>query len=95
MDKLRRGEKRQGVRPRTHRCFETDEGWFLRTREGIPVGPYETKFDADLASCLLRPKLAKLKNTAEVVSAIRCFLDEQSHGLKQLRPPEQHSAAGG
>ena len=82
MDKRRRGEKRQEVRPRTHRCFETDEGWFLRTREGIPVGPYETKFDANLASCLLSPKLAQLKDTAEVVSAIQSFLDDQSHGLK-------------
>ena len=57
MFKSRRGEKKNVTAERTRRFFQTNEGWFLRTREGIPVGPYETVLDVEIAASLLSPKL--------------------------------------
>ncbi len=80
MIKPRRGEKHNDDCMRTQRYFETDEGWFLRTREGIPVGPYKTAFDVEVAASLLSPKLAQAEKTSEIVATIQAFLRDPAYG---------------
>ncbi len=80
MIKPRRGEEHDNACVRTQRYFETDEGWFLRTREGIPVGPYETAFDAEIAASLLSPQLAQVEKSSEVISMILAFLCDPLKG---------------
>ncbi|MCZ6642327.1 MAG: DUF6316 family protein, partial [Gammaproteobacteria bacterium] len=65
---------------RTQRYFETDEGWFLRTREGIPVGPYQTAFDVEIAASLLSPQLAQADKASEVISTIQAFIRDPVKG---------------
>ena len=80
MIKPRRGEQHDDDCVRTQRYFETNEGWFLRTREGIPAGPYKTAFDVELAASLLSPKLAQVESASEVVSTIDSFLRDPFYG---------------
>ena len=80
MIKPRRGEEHDNDCVRTQRYFETDEGWFLRTREGIPVGPYDTAFDVEVAASLLSPKLAQAEKTSEIVATIQAFRRDPAYG---------------
>ena len=73
----RRGEDGEADRVRTPRYFQTDEGWFLRTREGISVGPYPTEFDAEISSSLL---CAQLDDESKSVSAIHSFIRDPAYG---------------
>ena len=76
----RRGEDGEADRVRTPRYFQTDEGWFLRTREGISVGPYPTEFDAEISSSLLCARLAQLDDESKSVSAIHSFIRDPAYG---------------
>ena len=82
MMKLRRGEDHSEDCVRSPRYFETDEGWFLRTREGIPVGPYEKEFDVKLAASLLSPKLKQSEGGSDIVYTIQSFLRDPCYGPK-------------
>jgi len=76
----RKGEKPTSNCIRTARFFETDEGWFLQTREGIQVGPYPSSFDAELASSLLISRLAQLDPDEAPAQAIHSFLRDPAYG---------------
>ncbi|MCZ6655972.1 MAG: DUF6316 family protein [Gammaproteobacteria bacterium] len=76
----RRGEQNVPERVRTPRYFQTDEGWFLRTREGISVGPYSSKFDAEISSSLLCPRLAQLDDESKAVATIHAFIRDPAYG---------------
>ena len=80
MIKQHSGEEHDNACIRTQRYFETNEGWFLRTREGIPVGPYKTAFDVELAASLLSPKLAQVESASEIISTIETFLGDPVYG---------------
>ncbi len=76
----RRGEPNAPDRVRTPRYFKTDEGWFLRTREGISVGPYPSKFDAEISSSLLCARLAQLDDESKTVATIHSFIRDPAYG---------------
>ena len=73
-DKVREGEK-----PRTwyrgERIFLNKQGWYFHTREGIEVGPYNCRFDAEMDMEVLiknlaaDPRSALQKIHAQAVSA--------------------------
>ena len=48
---------RTGEKPRTwyrsDRVFKTKGAWFVRTREGVEIGPYSCRFDAEIDADLL------------------------------------------
>ncbi len=44
---------------RSRRTFATSQGWLVKTREGLSLGPYPTEFDADLVAALLVAQLAQ------------------------------------
>ena len=67
---------RQDELPRTwfrsDRVFRSDGQWFFHTREGIAVGPYKTRFEAEIDAGMLMSQLADADpGTAE--SIIREF----------------------
>ena len=58
---LQTHQVRKGERSKTwyrrRRLFRADKLWFIRTREGLDVGPYRCEFDAEVESELLTRKL--------------------------------------
>ncbi len=76
----RQGEQSTPDRVRTPRYFQTDEGWFLRTREGISVGPYPSKFDAEICSSLLCARLEQLDDESKSVATIHAFIRDPAYG---------------
>ena len=74
---LRKEDKEEEARipqiVRSARFLESDDGWFFRTREGIMLGPYETKFDAELSASLLVARLAQLDEGKDPARVIRAF----------------------
>ena len=74
LDRVRDGEK-----PRTwyrsERIYHSRQGWYFHTREGIEVGPYTCRFDAEMDLEVLvkalaaDPKSALQKIHAQTVSA--------------------------
>ncbi len=76
----RRGEQNAPDGVRTPRYFRTDEGWFLRTREGISVGPYPSEFDAEISSALLCARLAQLHDESEAIATIHAFIRDPAYG---------------
>lgn len=76
---------------RSERVFRVDGEWFIHTREGIAVGPYQDKFAADVDAEVLKSLLVG-SGEDEAVSIIREFI---SGGGKNLasRSSEKVKAA--
>lgn len=68
---------RRHERPRTwfrsDRFFRSNEHWYFHTREGMAVGPYRTRFEAEIDAGRL---MALLRDTPEAWAqrAIRDFM---------------------
>jgi len=58
---------------RSERVFRVDGDWYIHTREGIAVGPYQDKFDADVDAEVLKSLLVGTK-AAEAVGIIQDFI---------------------
>jgi uncharacterized protein DUF6316 len=92
---------------RTARFVETDEGWYFRTREGIMLGPYAGKFDAEVSASLLVARLAQLEDGVDPAATIQAFetdpanativqtLEKKPFDLKAIKRKHQIAAAKG
>ena len=58
---------------RSERVFRVDGEWFIHTREGIAVGPYQDKFAAGVDAELLKSLLVGAQEM-EAVGIIREFI---------------------
>src|SRR6056297_576803 len=58
---------------RSDRFFRSNERWYFHTREGMAVGPYKTRFEAEIDVGML---MAQLKDAPEgqVCRVIRDFI---------------------
>jgi len=73
---LRKQDQAAGAIPnvvRSARFVEQDEGWFFRTREGILLGPYADKFDAEISASILVARLAQLEEGIDPMVVIQAF----------------------
>ncbi|MEM1230313.1 MAG: DUF6316 family protein [Pseudomonadota bacterium] len=70
----------EAIPVRTERFFQQDGGWYFKTREGIPVGPYTDVFDAELSASLLITRLAQLEAHEDPRIAIAKFQDDPAVG---------------
>lgn len=61
---------------RGERVFCADGDWFFQTREGIDVGPYRSRFEAEVEAGLLRERLAHITDEQTLQTTIRSFLRE-------------------
>ena len=56
---VREGERARFWRRRSTRIFKRDEAWFIATREGIDLGPFGCRFDAEIEHEILIKQLTK------------------------------------
>lgn len=81
---------RRNEQPRTwfrsDRFFRSDERWYFNTREGITVGPYRSRFEAEVDAGML---LSLLRNTPteDARMAIRDFLLGSGGDLDYVNDP--------
>lgn len=64
---------------RSSRFFETEDGWFFRTRENISLGPYQLKFDAEVSASLLITRLDQLEKDKDPGCIIQAFETDPSN----------------
>lgn len=82
---------RRDERPKTwfrcERFFRSNDQWYFHTREGIAVGPYKTRFEAEVDAGLL---MARLKHTPseQTRRAIRDFLLNTGGDFDFVNDPE-------
>lgn len=71
---------------RSERFFRSDGVWYMHTREGIVVGPYSTRFDAEIDGGRL---IAQLRNTPyeRARSVIRNFVMDAGGVLDYVNDP--------
>ncbi len=71
---------------RCERFFRSNEQWYFHTREGIAVGPYRSRFEAEVDAGVL---MAKLRDTATEHSqrVIRDFLLTSGGDLDYVNDP--------
>ncbi len=73
--------QRRNEEPRTwfrsERVFRSDGFWFFHTREGIEVGPYRDKFEAEVDAARLKSLLVGVQGAA-AVSIIERFMADQN-----------------
>lgn len=67
---------------RSDRVFLSDQQWFFHTREGVDVGPYESQFEAEIESRMLKELLRERGAKGDAsMSVIREFvLDSYAMG---------------
>ena len=71
----RRGDAGSSQEPeKRDRIVRTSEGWVIRTREGIDVGPYETEADARANARSLVFRLALAGSDDDVTKIIDRFV---------------------
>jgi len=86
---MRIGERaRQWLR--RERVFERGGYWYFRTREGIDVGPYTSRFEAEIESDILVARLSR-DATAQSARVIRAFILES---MRQRTPGQVHQDIG-
>ena len=65
---------------RSDRVFGAGDQWYFHTREGVDIGPYETRCEAEIEAAMLRALLADAV-PAEALPIIREFvLDSYAMG---------------
>ena len=48
--------------------------WYFRTREGVEIGPYDTRFEAEIEVGLLKELLQKCEGIDECHAAVTEFI---------------------
>lgn len=71
---------------RSDRFFRSDQYWYFHTREGIPVGPYRTRFEAEVDAGML---LSLLRDTPaeQAHTRIRDFILGTGGDLDYVNDP--------
>ena len=59
---------------RSDRVFRSNESWYFHTREGIDVGPFQTEFEAQVESSILKNILKEAHSREVALSMIREFV---------------------
>jgi len=71
---------------RSDRFFRSDDKWYFHTREGSAIGPYDTRFDAEVDAGRL---MALLRNTPteQAQRVIRDFVMGSGGDLDYINDP--------
>jgi hypothetical protein len=72
---------------RSDRVFRSDGYWYFHTREGIDVGPYKDKFEAEVDAEMLKSLLvgASDSETQEIIA--RFMGDDRTIMRREIPPP--------
>jgi hypothetical protein len=82
----RLSDKQRRLWFRSPRVFCSDGRWYFHTREGIDLGPYESQFEAEIESEMLRELLQRSATRQGAVSVIREFLLASYQMGRRLAP---------
>ena len=67
---------------RSNRLFSVDGAWYFSTREGMEIGPYDTRRDAQVEAGFLMALLNDREPDVEPEAVVQSFLSEaRSLGL--------------
>jgi len=71
---------------RSERVFRVDGRWYFHTREGIDVGPYETRFEAEIDATMLIAllKAAEPERAKTVIREFALFSDADAADFADL-----------
>ena len=69
-----RRNEQPALRFRSDRVFQANGGWYFHTREGIDVGPYSTRFDAEVEASMLKALLRQPDQRQRAVDTIKEFV---------------------
>jgi Domain of unknown function (DUF6316) len=58
---------------RSDRCITINGLWYVATREGVDVGPFESKSDAEAAAREIAVKLADVTDSEAALTFVRQF----------------------
>lgn len=72
---MRKDDERRKTWFRAERLYREGDHWYVSTREGIPVGPYDTEAEARRDADLLTRILAEATTEIDALIAIREFRD--------------------
>lgn len=76
---------------RSDRIFVVDENsWYFRTREGIEIGPYRSRFEAEVEAGLLREVLRNLDGSKSALAAIQEFVVESFENRERCAYQVEH-----
>ena len=74
---------------RSDRVFLQEQGsWFFRTREGVEIGPYETRFEAEIEAGLLKELLQNAESEDSRQAVVTEFISDglaMGHELTPLK----------
>ena len=51
-----------------------EDNWYIQTREGVDIGPYDTRFEAEIEGELLVELLKKATSEEEIMETLRDFI---------------------
>ena len=54
--RVRKGDNKE-TWYRSERCYHTNEGWWISTREQVELGPFNSQEDASIELCLYIRKI--------------------------------------
>ena len=69
----KQGRKGESTWFRSDRVFGAGDQWYFHTREGIDIGPYDTRFEAEIEAGMLREMLLGVE-PSETLGVIREFV---------------------
>lgn len=70
--------------------------WYFRTREGVEIGPYDTRFEAEIEAGLLKELLQKSASEEIRQNVVDEFIAdglEMGHDLTPMQAPRSISAS--
>ena len=81
---------------RSERVFLLRENtWYFRTREGVELGPYDSRFEAEVEAGVLKEMLKDLKSDAARHRVIKDFILDAYEGGHKLSPQFREARSPG
>jgi hypothetical protein len=77
---------------RSSLIFATGERWYFHTREGVDIGPYDSRFEAEIEAGILRELLHGIEQGEPALAVIREFVLD-SYGMGRPLVPNFRIAA--
>ncbi len=81
---------------RSERVFLMRENaWYFRTREGVEIGPYDSRFEAEVEAGMLKELLKELTSEAARHRVIKEFILDAFEGGHALSPQFREARSPG
>lgn len=82
----RKSDKERRLWFRSSRVFSSDDKWYFHTREGFDMGPYDTRFEAEVEAEMLKELLVEAEGGGSSAGVIREFVLDSYQMGRPLAP---------